>query len=86
MDFLEASMGTSDRNIVSDKLDGCMVKDLYADYREYVDQTGGKPLSTRKFSEKIRNEFRMETEKVRGFQENGAPTNRMRFIKARVKA
>ena len=85
MDFLEASLGTSDRNIVSDKLDGWMVKDLYADYKQYVDQTGGKPLSTRKFSEKIRNEFRMETEKVRGFQDNGAPTNRMMFIKAKVK-
>ena len=54
-------------------------------YTDFVSETGGKPLSQRKFSERIRNEYRMTTDRVRGIQENGRPTNVTTFVIPAVK-
>lgn len=81
MDFFEEFYGTSDKLSVSRHLNGAMIGDLYDSYKLYCANGGGKPLSIRKFSEKIRNEFSLKTEKVRTVQPNGQPTYRMKFVK-----
>lgn len=81
MDYLEDFLGTSDPYKVPDLLDGVEVRNIYDGYAEYVRATGGRPLSSRKFAEKIRNEFRMMTIKTRGVQPNGKPTTVSVFTK-----
>lgn len=82
MDFIEQWYGTCDKSVVVDKLNGVWVGDIYEEYKNYVLKSGGRPLSSRKFSEKIRNEFDMDADKVRTYQSNGNPTYRIRFVKA----
>ena len=81
MDFFEERYGTSDKLLIPDKLNGEMIRDVYDAYKEYNINGGGKSLSIRKFSEKIRNEFALTTEKVRTMQDDGKPTYRMKFAK-----
>lgn len=84
MDFLEDYLGSSTREDVPDLLDGQVVRDLYLEYKQYVQDTGGSPLSQRRFSEKIRNEYGMQTEKSRLTQLNGRPTNLVVFRKVQT--
>ena len=79
MDFLEEYLGTSDARSVPKLLDGVMAQDIYESYKNYCTNGGGKPLSIRKFSEKIRNEFAMDTSKERAYSEDGKPTHRLVF-------
>lgn len=81
MDFFEEYFGTSDKLLIPDKLNGVMIREIYDAYKDYNINGGGKSLSIRKFSEKIRNEFSLTTEKVRTMQEDGKPTYRMKFAK-----
>lgn len=74
MDWLESYIGTLEPAMVANNLDQHEVRELYAEYRQYVEQTGGRPLSSRKFAERIRNEYRLTTYKTRGLQPNGSPT------------
>ena len=67
--------------LIPDKLNGEMIREVYDAYKEYNINGGGKSLSIRKFSEKIRNEFALTTEKVRTMQDDGKPTYRMKFAK-----
>ena len=80
MDFLEDYFGTTDQVRVAKGLHDMEVRDLYDAYKVYTTDTGGKPLSQRRFAEKIRNEFRLVTEKTRSVQTNGRPTNVTRFV------
>lgn len=79
MDFLEERFDSTDKNVIPAQLDGYMVGDLYNDYKDFCYNGGGRPLSIRKFSEKIRNEYNLNTVKIHTYQEDGKPTYRMRF-------
>ena len=57
MDYLEAFFGTTDRAEVARALNGQYAQDVYREYRSYMAETGGNPLSQRRFDEKLRNEF-----------------------------
>lgn len=81
MDFLESLFGTSDKMVVSEKLNGLFISDIYDEYKIYISNSGGKPLSRRKMSEKIRNEFGLRGETVRMTLPDGKATNRVKFIK-----
>ena len=84
MDFIEQSYGTSDKSVIADKFHLEYAGELYEEYKAYVLQSGGRPVSIRKFTEKVRNEFTLDTEKVRTVQFNGNPTYRVRFVKQRI--
>lgn len=79
LDFLEDYCGSLDPKTIVQFLDEVDVRDAYASYQSFVLQTGGKPWSMRRFSERIRNEFRLTTYKTRGVQEDGRPTTVARF-------
>ncbi len=79
-DFLIDLYGVDKVKDIRKSLDGVVIRDLYQMYTDFVSETGGKPLSQRKFSERIRNEYRMTTDRVRGIQENGRPTNVTTFV------
>lgn len=81
MDYFEYKYSTSEPVIVTDKLHGEYLNSIYDEYRAFTADGGGKAFSKRKFSEKVRNEYQVETVKVRGQQENGKPTNMMMFVK-----
>lgn len=74
-DFVEDYTGQSEPEKVAKMLDGMEIRELYEIYKDHILQTGGKPLSMRKMSERIRNEYRLGTSKTRGMQANGRPTN-----------
>ena len=84
-DFLIDLYGVDKAKDIRKSLDGVVIRDLYQMYTDFVSETGGKPLSQRKFSERIRNEYRMTTDRVRGIQENGRPTNVTTFVIPAVK-
>lgn len=79
-DFLIDLYGVDKVKDIRKSLDGVIIRDLYQMYTDFVTETGGKPLSQRKFSERIRNEYRLSTDRVRGIQENGRPTNVTAFV------
>lgn len=66
MDWLESYIGTLDPHTVQIQLNGESISDLYTYYKEYVTATGGRPLSSRKLAERLRNEFRMVTVRETG--------------------
>ena len=80
-EYLESRYGTFQREALTEELDGVMVDEIYRDYQEYVRDGGGKPLSRRGLSEKLRNEYRLESKKIRVMQDNGRPTNRIKLVK-----
>ena len=84
-DFLIDLYGVDKAKDIRKSLDGVVIRDLYQMYTDFVSETGGKPLSQRKFSERIRNEYRMTTDRVRGIQENGRPTNVTTYVIPAVK-
>ncbi len=79
LDFLEDFCGSLEPKIIAQFLDEMEVRDAYASYQSYVTETGGKPWSMRRFSERIRNEYRLTTYKTRGVQLDGRPTTVARF-------
>lgn len=81
MDYFEYKYSTSEPLIVRDKLEGEYLNGIYDEYRSFTSDGGGKAFSKRKFAEKVRNEYQIETVKTRGVQENGKPTNVMMFVK-----
>lgn len=81
MDFFEEYFGTSDSQRLPAMLDGIMAQEIYESYKNYCTNGGGKPLSIRKFTEKVRNEFAMDTSKERVISEEGKPTHRLVFKK-----
>lgn len=80
-EYLESRYGTFQREELTEALDHVMVDEIYRDYQDYVREGGGKPLSRRALSEKLRNEYRLESKKVRTIQDNGNPTNRIMLVK-----
>lgn len=83
MDFFEAYLGTTDKNFIPDKLDGKIVKEVWTQYDEYSLRCGGKGMGYKKFREKVRNEYSMNMLTVRTYQQDGKPTNLLKFIKPR---
>lgn len=81
MDFFEEYLGSNEVSQVPDLLDGVVAQDMYESYRNYCTNGGGKALSIRKFTEKVRNEFAMETAKERRYSDEGKPTHRLVFKK-----
>lgn len=81
MDYIEQRYNTTEPLVIADKLDGIYLTEVYDDYRTFTSDGGGKAFSKRKFLERIRNEFRVEIEKVRATREDGKPTNLMVFKK-----
>lgn len=82
MDYFDNRYSTSEPLIIAENLDGNYLNAIYDDYRSYTADGGGKAFSKRKFSEKVRNEYKVDVVKVRGKQgENGKPTNVMMFVK-----
>ena len=79
LDFLEDFCGSLEPKVIAQYLDEMEVRDAYASYQSFVSLTGGKPWSMRRFSERIRNEFRLTTYKTRGVQLDGRPTTVARF-------
>lgn len=75
MDFLESYCGTLSPPLVAKFLDGRFIRDVYDEYSMFTVDSGGRPMSMRKFSERIRNEFRLTSETIRGTQPNGKPTS-----------
>lgn len=57
MDFLDETYGTLNIREITEKIDGQILPEIYSVYENYTTNAGGKPLSKRKFSEKLRNEF-----------------------------
>ena len=60
-DFLEWMIGSTDKDKVAEALDGELVNATYEAYKDYIRDVGGHPVTMRKFSEAIRNEYNMET-------------------------
>ena len=83
-EYLLAEYGTLDKAELSEHLDGVMVDDIYRRYSEYVKEGGGKPLARKSMSERLRNEYRLESKVVRAVQDDGRPTNRTMLIKSRI--
>lgn len=81
MDFLEERFGTSLKSLIPSRIDGWLVDDLYTEYSECCKRGGGKPMSSRKFSEKIRNEYIMNTVTVHTYKEDGSPTTKRQYVK-----
>lgn len=81
MDFFEEHLGTNDAKAVPNLLDGVQAQEIYESYKNYCTNGGGKPLSIRKFTEKVRNEFAMDTAKIRVVSEYDKPTHRLVFKK-----
>ena len=81
MDFFDMKYGSSESEFVRMNLNEVMVSEIYDEYRNYTVSAGGKAFSKRKFNELIRNEYRMETVKVRTVQPDGKPTNLLQFKK-----
>lgn len=79
MDFLDEKFGTTSRYTLPSKINGWMVADLYNDYREYCRSSGGREMSSKKFSEKIRNEFSLTTVTVHTYKSDGSPTTARQF-------
>lgn len=79
MDYFDFRYGSSETEYVRMQMEGEYVGNVYDDYRDYTTSSGGKAFSKKKFAELVRNEYRMETVKERGKQENGKPTNVMIF-------
>lgn len=84
MDFFEEYLGTSDKHFIPDKLDGLMVREIWAKYDEYSLRSGGRGIGYKRFAEKVRNEYAMNTVAVRTHQDNDKPTNRMMFVKPKL--
>lgn len=84
MDFFEAYLGTTDKNFIPDKLDGMIAREVWAQYDEYSLRCGGKGMGYKKFREKVRNEYAMNTVAVRTHQQDGKPTNLLKFVKPRT--
>lgn len=80
-EYLESRYGTFDRAELSNCLDGVMVDDIFQDYQFYVREGGGKPLSRRGLSERLRNEYNLTSKRIRAVQTNGAPTNRIMLVR-----
>lgn len=81
MDFLESAYGTTNKMLISDKLDGKFVREIYQDYCDYCSQGGGKAMSQRKMTEKIRNEYSLNTVTVFTHNEQGKGTYWVKFEK-----
>ena len=78
-DFLEETFGTSPKSLIPSKLDGWMVGDLYHAYADFTKLGGGKPIGKRKFGEKIRNEYGMNTVSVHAYKNDGSPTCKKQY-------
>lgn len=63
MDFLDEIYGTLNIKEIAEKMDDQILPEIYSVYENYTKNSGGKPLSKRKFSEKLRNEFGLMTVK-----------------------
>lgn len=83
LDFLDEFFGTTLRSQLPAKLDGWLVSDLYNEYKDSCIRGGGKPMSSRKFSEKIRNEFSVNTVATHTYKADGSPTTKMQFVNAK---
>ena len=81
IDYFEYRYGSSESEYIRMNLDKQSASEVYEEYRNYTVSSGGKALSKRKFNELIRNEYRMETYKVRAEQTDGKPTNALIFKK-----
>ena len=81
MDFMEYRYGTMDRGVIQSKLEGTFVNELHADYKTFVEASGGRPMASRMFSETVRNEFNLMTVKERVTGANGLPTNWKKFVR-----
>lgn len=62
-DYLADYFDATTYEDVRDAMDGCFISDLYEGYKMYTLDNGGRPLSKRSMSEKLRNEFGMVSEK-----------------------
>lgn len=62
-DFLLAVYGSVEPSEVRKQLRGVDVADAYYEYSDYVRESGGKPVSRRKFVEHMRNEHGLSTRK-----------------------
>ena len=82
-EYLLAKFGTLDKSELTEELDGVMVDDIYREYSEYVKEGGGKPLARKSMSERLRNEYGLESKIVRALQECGRPTNRTMLVKSK---
>ena len=83
-EYLLAKFGTLDKAELTENLDGVMVDEIYREYSEYVKEGGGKPLARKSMSERLRNEYGLESKIVRAVQESGRPTNRVMLIRCRA--
>ncbi len=85
MDFIEEMCGTLDKEAICDTLNGKGISDIYDLYRIFINESGGKPLSRRKMSEKIRNEFSLKNEKKAIQNDEGRMTHKSFFRKTEPK-
>ncbi len=85
MDFFDVQFGTTSRYVIPTKIDGWLVSELYNKYREYCRDAGGKEMGSKKFSEKIRNEFSMITTTVHTTKYDGTPTTARMFVNPKEK-
>lgn len=65
---------------VEQALDGVLVCDVYTHFKEFCLDKGGKPLSVRKFSERICDDYDLTSENVKVVVEDKAQI-RKRFVK-----
>lgn len=80
MDFMEYRYGTMDKLVIQSKLEGVFINELHADYKQFVETSGGRPMASRKFAELVRNEFGLKTVTER-VTNNGLPTNWKKFTR-----
>lgn len=81
MDYIDQRFSTVEPEVIRERLEGAYLSEIYDDYRTFTADGGGKAFSKRKFLEKLRNEFGLETEKVRQMKGDGKPTNLTVFKK-----
>lgn len=85
MDFFEYLYGTIDKTLLIEKLNGVMAGELYEEFKIYSAKCGAKGMGSKKFNEKIRNEYGLQTVNIRVLQDNGNPTYRAKFVKPELK-
>ena len=74
-DYLVWRYNTYDPTLISMELHEYRLQDIYIDYKNFIYDSGGKPMGKRTLLSRLTTEFNMHTETVRDQQENGRPTN-----------
>lgn len=82
-EFVEDLYKSSDKMVLHDKIEGTLVRTLYDQYRMFCMEKDARILSVRKFSEKVKSEYVLDTERctTRSEIDGGKVEYQLRFVK-----